>query len=88
MSNDIVHSALAERRKEFNQILEDLNALYKEVNVSHCPTLFKAIMELERIADRDTKKIKEALEWIDFVLENPDQLRALRNARDLLRNAL
>jgi len=53
MSNDIVHSALAERRKEFNQILEDLNALYKEVNVSHCPTLFKAIMELERIADRE-----------------------------------
>lgn len=76
------------RTKEFNQILEDLNALYKEVTVSQCPTLFKTIMEIERIAERDTKKIKEALEWIEFVLENPDELRSLRNARDLLRDAL
>lgn len=77
------------RTKEFNQILEDLNALYKEVTVSQCPTLFKTIMEIERIAERDNdRKIKEALEWIEFVLENPDQLRALRNARDLLRDAI
>jgi len=76
------------RTKEFNQILEDLNALYKEVTVSQCPTLFKTIMEIERIAEKDNRKIKEALEWIEFVLENPDELRSLRNARDLLRDAI
>lgn len=33
-------------------------------------------------------KIKEALEWIEFVLENPNELKSLRNARDLLKDAL
>lgn len=33
-------------------------------------------------------KIKEALEWIEFVLKNPQEVKSLRNARDLLKDAL
>ena len=33
-------------------------------------------------------KIKEALEWVEFVIEHPSEHRSLRNARDLLKQVM
>lgn len=32
----------------------------------------------------DQVKLKEAIEWIEFILKNPDEYKALQNALDLL----
>ena len=34
------------------------------------------------------QKIKEALEWVEFVIEHPEEHRSLRNARDLLKQIM
>ena len=39
-------------KTEYNEILEIMNRLYKEVGVNNTPMVFKAIMEIEKIVER------------------------------------